>query len=548
MSDNQPAAEPTSFDAVVVGAAFAGMYMLYRLRGLGLSAVVFEAGADIGGTWYWNRYPGARCDVESMQYSYSFRDELQQDWKWSERYASQPEILRYINHVADRLALRRDIRLNTRVTAATFDEATARWTVRTDQGDCVDTQFCIMATGCLSAAKLPEIPGLADFRGNTYHTGKWPHESVDFTGQAVGVIGTGSSAIQSIPVIAAQAAQLHVFQRTPNFSIPARNAPLDAETEAAWKSDYAALRSRAKAMRSGILYPFNDQPALEASPEEHLKQYGARWEHGGLGFIAAFNDLIFSEQANDTAANFVRAKIGEIVRDPKIAAMLMPHDHPLGTKRICVDTDYYETFNRDNVTLVDIRKTPIEAITSAGIRTSDASYALGSIVFATGFDAISGALLAIDIRGRAGRTLRDEWADGPQAYLGVAAAGFPNLFMVTGPGSPSVLSNMIVSIEQHVEWLTRCIADLRAAGSTCIEATADAEDQWVAHVNEVADRTLYPTANSWYVGANVPGKPRVFMPYIGGVPVYREHCDEIAAEGYPGFLRSSPGRVRIAAE
>jgi cyclohexanone monooxygenase len=538
----------TEYDAVIVGAGFAGMYMLHRLRGLGLSAVVFEAGDDIGGTWYWNRYPGARCDVESMQYSYSFSEALQQDWHWTERYASQPEILRYINFVADRLELRRDIRLKTRVTEAGYDEQAGRWTIRSDAGDVVSAQFCIMATGCLSAAKMPEIPGLGSFKGDTYHTGQWPHEGVDFAGQRVGVIGTGSSAIQSIPVIAAQAAHLHVFQRTPNFSIPARNAPLDSKAEADWKADYAAMRDRARAMRSGIFYEFNDQSAVEATPAERALQYGSRWDRGGIGFTAAFNDLIFNRQANDTAADFVRGKIREIVKDPAVAETLLPHDHPLGTKRICVDTDYYQTFNRDNVTLVNLRKTPIEAITAEGIRTGDGIVALDSIVFATGFDAMTGAVLKVDIAGRAGRRLRQKWEDGPRTYLGLMTAGFPNLFLITGPGSPSVLSNMIVSIEQHVDWLTRCIDDLRRSGETVIEPTAEAEDEWVAHVNEVADRTLYPTANSWYVGANVPGKPRVFMPYIGGVPVYREHCDAVAAEDYAGFTRSRPGRAMAAAE
>ncbi len=545
MSDNPTAAR---FDVVVVGARFAGMYMLHRLRGLGLSAVVFEAGSDIGGTWYWNRYPGARCDVESMQYSYSFLDALQQDWTWSERYASQPEILRYVNHVADRLELRRDIRLNTRVTAAAFDDTSATWSVRTDRGEAVEARFCIMATGCLSAAKLPEVPGLGSFQGKTYHTGQWPHEGVDFTGQRVGVIGTGSSAIQAIPVIAAQAAHLHVFQRTPNFSIPARNAPLDAEAEAAWKADYAAMRGRAKAMRSGVLYELNDQSALEATADEHAAQYGSRWARGGIGFTAAFNDLIFNRQANDTAADFVRARIRETVKDPAVAEALLPHDHPLGTKRICLDTNYYETYNRANVTLVDVRRAPIAEVTPRGIRTAEAEYALDSIVFATGFDAMTGAVMKVDVTGRGGASLRAKWADGPRTYLGLMTAGFPNLFLITGPGSPSVLSNMMVSIEQHVDCLARCIADLRASAGTCIEATQAAEDDWVAHVNEVADRTLYPTANSWYMGANVAGKPRVFMPYIGGVPAYREHCDRIAAEGYPGFATSSPGRQRAAAE
>jgi cyclohexanone monooxygenase len=523
-------------DAVIVGAGFAGLYMLYRLRGLGLSAQVFEAGKGVGGTWYWNRYPGARCDVESMDYSYSFSDELQQEWRWTERYSSQPEILRYINHVADRFDLRRDIQLETRVTAALFDEATGRWTVRTDRGHEVSAQFCIMATGCLSTAQKPQFEGLEDFTGKWYHTGYWPHEGVDFTGQRVGVIGTGSSAIQSIPIIAAQAAHLFVFQRTPNFSVPAHNAPLDPEYERTVKASYAEFRRQARESRVGFVVERNDKSALEVSDEERTREYEARWQRGGLGFSSTFNDLLISKDANDTAAEFFRAKIRSIVRDPAVAETLVPKHYPLGTKRLCVDTSYYATFNRDNVTLVDLKKTPIETITPEGLRTSEQAYTLDSIVFAIGFDAMTGSLLAMDIRGRDGRTLKDKWAEGPKTYLGVAVAGFPNLFAITGPGSPSVLSNMIVSIEQHADWIADCIAYLREHDRTRIEATAEAESEWVQHVNDVGHATLYPQANSWYMGANIPGKPRMFMPYIGGVGVYRQKCDEVAAKGYEGFL------------
>ena len=525
----------TDLDAVIVGAGFAGLYMLHRLRGLGLSARVYEAGDGIGGTWYWNRYPGARCDVESMDYSYSFSDELQQEWQWTERYASQPEILRYINHVADRFDLRRDVRLSTRVTAAVFDEATHRWAVSTDRGDRVSAQFCVMATGCLSAAQVPDFKGLETFEGAWYHTGNWPHEGVDFTGQRVGVIGTGSSAIQSIPLIARQAAHLFVFQRTPNFSIPARNAPLDPEYERRWKANYAEHRRQARESRVGFVVERNDLSALEVSAEERLREYEGRWSRGGLGFNATFADLLTSKDANDTAAEFFRAKIRAAVRDPAVAETLSPRHYPVGTKRLCVDTDYYDTFNRDNVTLIDLRTAPIEAITPTGLRTRDEAYALDSLVFATGFDAMTGALLSIDIRGRAGQTLRHKWAEGPRTYLGLAVAGFPNLFAITGPGSPSVLSNMIVSIEQHVDWIADCLVYLREHDRTAIEATVAAEDTWVAHVNEVGNATLYPLANSWYMGANIPGKPRIFMPYIGGVGVYRQFCDDVAAKGYEGF-------------
>ena len=523
-------------DAVIVGAGFAGLYMLYRLRGLGLSAQVFETGKGVGGTWYWNRYPGARCDVESMDYSYSFSDELQQEWRWTERYSSQPEILRYINHVADRFELRRDIQLETRVTAALFDEATGRWTVRTDRGQEVSTQFCIMATGCLSTAQTPKFKGLEDFKGTWYHTGHWPHEGVDFTGQRVGVIGTGSSAIQSIPIIAAQAARLFVFQRTPNFSVPAHNASLDPEYERTVKASYAEFRRQARESRVGFVVERNDKSALEVSDEERTREYEARWSRGGLGFSSTFNDLLISKDANDTAAEFFRAKIRSIVHDAAVAETLVPKNYPLGTKRLCVDTSYYATFNRDNVTLVDLTKTPIETITPEGLRTSEQAYSLDSIVFAIGFDAMTGSLLAMDIRGRDGQTLKDKWAEGPKTYLGLAVAGFPNLFAITGPGSPSVLSNMIVSIEQHADWIADCIAYLREHHRTRIEATAEAERDWVQHVNDVGHATLYPQANSWYMGANIPGKPRMFMPYIGGVGVYRQKCDEVAAKGYEGFL------------
>jgi len=522
-------------DAVIVGAGFAGLYMLHRLRGLGLAARVYEAGKGVGGTWYWNRYPGARCDVESMDYSYSFSDALQQDWRWTERYAAQPEILKYINHVADRFDLRRDVQLETRVTAATFDEATGRWAVETDRGDRVSARFCIMATGCLSDAQVPDIEGRESFAGPWYHTGRWPHEGVDFTGRRVGIIGTGSSAIQSIPIIAGQAAHLFVFQRTPNYSMPAQNAPLDPEYERRVKASYADFRRQARESRVGFVVDRSGDFALAVPEEERRREYEKRWRRGGLGFSAAYADLLTNKEANDTAAEFFRAKIRAIVRDPELARALTPTDYPLGTKRLCVDTGYYDTFNRDNVTLVDLRKTPIEAITPRGVRTTEAEYPVDALVFATGFDAMTGALLAIDIRGRGGRRLQEAWAAGPRTYLGLSIAGFPNFFTITGPGSPSVLSNMIVSIEQHVDWIADCLAYLDRQGHATIEPTADAQEVWVRHVNEVGHMTLYPLAPSWYMGANVPGKPRVFMPYIGGVGVYRQKCDEVAAKGYEGF-------------
>jgi cyclohexanone monooxygenase len=524
------------FDCVVVGAGFGGLYMLHRLRKLGFSVRAYEQGSGIGGTWFWNRYPGARCDVESLQYSYSFSEELQQEWQWTERYAPQAEILSYAHHVADRFGLWPDIELDTTVEAARFDERTNLWTVTLKGGKAVTARYVVMATGCLSAARIPDFKGLAQFKGKVYHTGHWPHEGVNFTGKRVAVIGTGSSGIQSIPVIAEEAAHLVVFQRTANFSIPARNALLSDDVKRRWKSNYADYRRRAREeSRNGMVLEPPAKGALEAAAEERRQEFEKRWADGGVAFMAAYNDLIFHQAANDTAADFVRGKIGEIVKDPKVAQILQPRSHPIGTKRICVDTDYFETFNRANVSLVDVRATPITEIVPEGIRAGDKLYELDAIVFATGFDAMTGALNRIDIRGRAGAALKDEWADGPQTYLGLMSAGFPNLFTITGPGSPSVLSNMIVSIEQHVDWIAACLTHLRDNNCVAIEATRSAQTGWVAHVNEVASKTLYPRANSWYMGANIPGKPQVFMPYIGGVDAYRRICADIAAKGYEGF-------------
>ena len=528
-----PAAQ-TDFDAIIIGAGFAGMYMLYRLREMGLSVRVLEAGGNIGGTWYWNRYPGARCDVESMQYSYQFSEALQQEWDWTERYATQPEILRYADHVAERFDLRRDIQFDTRVRAAVFDEEVDRWRIDTENGKRVTAAYCIMATGCLSAPNEPNFEGQESFAGPIYHTGHWPHGGVDFTGQRVAVIGTGSSAMQSIPLIAEQAAQLFVFQRTPHYAVPAHNAPLDPDKVQAIKADYAGLRARAKQTLTGYLFDLGGESALTVSDGEREREYEARWQTGGLPFLAAYADLMFDPNANETVADFVRAKIRAAVHDPDTADMLTPQ-YVIGCKRLCVVTDYFETFNRDNVTLVDVSDPPIERIAPDGVGVDGRVYAVDAIVFATGFDAMTGALLRIDIRGCAGETLEAKWRDGPRAHLGLALAGFPNLFMITGPGSPSVISNMLPSIEQHVDWIADCLAYLRAHGHRRIEPQRDAEDAWVAHVGEVADASLRSTCSSWYVGANVAGKPLVYMPYIGGVSVYAEKCEQIAAAGYEGF-------------
>jgi cyclohexanone monooxygenase len=528
------------YDVVVVGAGMAGLYALYKFRELGLTVRVYEAGSGVGGTWFWNRYPGARCDSESMDYSYSFSPELEQEWEWTERYPMQPEILRYLNHVADRFGLRRDIQLDTRVVQAHYDAAGNHWKVRTDRGDRIRAHYCVMAVGCISAVNLPDIPGRDRFAGDIHHTARWPEQGVDFRGQRVGVIGTGSTGIQLIPQVAAQASQLFVFQRTPNYSLPARNRPLDAVEQRSIKASYRDRRRLSRESGGGVplTHPEVTPPvsALALTPEERRRVYERGWAiGGGPPFLFAFDDLLKNARANDTAAAFVRSKIRAIVSDPSVAEALIPTDHPIGTKRICLDTNYYETFNRDNVTLVDVRRTPIEEILPRGLRTSTTVYDLDSLAFATGFDAMTGALFAMDIQGRDGQALRAKWADGPRAYLGLATAGFPNLFIITGPGSPSVLSNMPVSIEQHVDWIADCVTYARERGSDVIEAALEAEDRWVEHVNEVANDTLMPLANSWYVGANIPGKPRVFTPYVGGVGEYRRICDEKAARGYEGF-------------
>jgi cyclohexanone monooxygenase len=548
MSGKTQAAAAESYDVVVVGAGFAGLYMLHRLRGQGFSVRVYEQGGDVGGTWYWNRYPGARCDVESMQYSYSFSEELQQQWNWSERYAPQPEILKYASHVADRFDLRRDIQLDTRVDRATFDESTNTWSVATSDGNTVTAKYVVLATGCLSNARVPDIKGLSSFEGKVYHTGHWPHEPIDFTGRRVGVIGTGSSAIQSVPVIAEQASHLTVFQRTANFSIPARNAALSQEERDSFRSNYPEIRRRAREeSRNGIVQEVPDRGALDDGDNERRAKYEARWSRGGLTFMGVYNNLALDRAANDTAANFVREKIAEIVSDPQTAKLLQPNNHPIGSKRICIDTDYFATFNRANVTLVDIKSNPIEEILPHAVRTAAGDYEVDALVLATGFDAMTGSVAKIDILGRDGQTLNQKWAEGPKTYLGLMSAGFPNLFIITGPGSPSVLSNMIVSIEQHVDWIADCIGYMRERGFEAMEANQQAEENWVAHVNETANGTLYPQANSWYMGANIPGKPQIFMPYIGGVGVYRQICNDVVAKGYEGFTMTGAERARAAA-
>ena len=513
------------------------MYMLHRLRQSGFSTQVIEAGDNVGGTWYWNRYPGARCDVESLDYSYSFDPALQQEWEWSEKYATQPEILRYANHVADRFDLRRDILFNTRVTAASYDEAQARWTVTLDNGETRDCQFLVFATGCLSVPKPIDIEGLEQFKGTRYHSADWPREGVDFSGQRVAVIGTGSSAIQSIPIIASQAKRLTVYQRTPAFSLPALNRPLDREEIRNRKAKYEQHRQLSRYSSFGVPDPEMLDSALEVDERERNRRFQAGWDQGTLvGILQSFNDLLVSKEANDTACEFVRNKIRETVDNPDVAETLCPDSFPIGTKRACLDSGYYDTFNQPHVELVDLKKTPIECVTESGIRTSAGEREFDSIVCATGFDAMTGAISNVDIRGKDGLCLRDCWAGGPETYLGLQIAGFPNLFTITGPGSPSVMSNMMISIEQHVDWIADCLDYLKHRNCQSIETTSEAQQAWVAHVNEIAQGTLFPLANSWYMGANVPGKPTVFMPYIGGVGPYREKCEAVVAADYEGFV------------
>ncbi|WP_336879544.1 NAD(P)/FAD-dependent oxidoreductase [Rhodococcus globerulus] len=531
---NNPPQTPDC-DAIVVGAGFAGLYALHSLRQRGLSVRGFEAGSSVGGTWFWNRYPGARCDVDSADYSYSFDDDLQQEWIWTERFPAQPEILSYLEHVADRFDLRKEITFGTRVTSADFDETAGLWTITTDDGDSVTGRWVVMATGALSSARMPELAGQQDFRGEVHHTGHWPSQGVEFTGKRVGVIGTGSSGVQAIPLIAEQAEHLTVFQRTPGFVIPARNRPLGPDELDEIKADYPTRRQNLRESHGGWILPPPVGLALETAPEVRDKEYESRWAGGGIAFQNTFGDIMISVDANETAAEFVRAKIRDTVEDPTTAEALCPKGYPLGSKRLCIGTDYYETFNRDNVTLADLRAAAIERIVPEGIQTSAGLHELDMIVYATGFDAMTGALNAIDIRGRDGIALREAWAAGPRTYLGVAVAGFPNMFVLTGPGSPSVLSNVVVSIEQHVEWVVDYIDHMRRVGAQFAEATHAAQEQWVDHVTSIAAESLYMQADSWYLGANVPGKPRIFMPYIGGVGNYRNLCTQIAADNYRGF-------------
>ncbi len=524
-------------DVIVVGAGFGGMYALYRLRKLGYSVRVLEAADGVGGTWYWNRYPGARCDVESLEYSYSFDDSLQQEWEWPERFSAQPDIERYANHVADRYDLRKDIQFKTRVESAEFDHDKAIWTITTSDGEKLTSKYLVLAVGNLSLPRVPDFNGLDRFKGRWFHTGQWPKETIDFTGRTVGVIGTGSSGIQLIPVVAKQAKHLYVFQRTANYSVPAINRPLTSEAAKAHKQRYQEWRQQARNTPFGIAgHPPPEKFAAEDTFEDRQRLFEKKWNTGGnISFLYAYKDLLLDEKANAMACEFVHDKIRATVKDPKVAELLIPNDHPIGTKRLCLDTGYYETYNRDNVSLVNVRKAPIQEITTNGLRTSEAEYALDDLIFATGYDAMTGAILDINVSVKGGPALKDAWKDGPKTYLGVMVNGFPNMTIITGPGSPGVKTNMISAIEQHVDWITDLIQHMSHKGKAKFDAKPDAQEQWVTHVNEVADSTLYPKANSWYVGANIPGKPRVFMPYVAGLDKYRKICDGVASEGYRGI-------------
>ena len=535
MSDTHP-----SYDAIVIGAGFSGMYQLKSLRDkLGLKVRVIEAGDTVGGTWYWNRYPGARCDSDSYIYCFTFDKQLLQEWDWSERYPEQPEILRYLEHVAARYDLKRDIQFGTRVTGAEFDEANDLWNVHTDKGETVTARFLIPAVGTLSDTNVPKFKGLEQFRGKWYHTSRFPKKGVDFTNKRVAVVGTGATAVQAIPEIAQQAKQLTVFQRTANYCVPARNGKVDPEVVAARKADYDGIVQRIKESFFGQEHYFIPKSVLETTREERESEFDKRWDAGGFAYwLANYQDMLFSQEANELCADYIRRKIRKTVKDPAVAERLIPKGHPYGTKRQPLDSNYYETYNKDNVRLVDAATDgAIEEITERGIRAGGKEYEADIIVFATGFDALTGPFKALNLKGRGGRTLEQAWSDGPHTYLGLGVVGFPNMFTITGPQSPSVLSNMPVSIEQHVEWVTDCIEAMRASGKTTIEPTQQAQDQWVAHVNEVVNTTLLTKANSWYMSANIAGKPRAFLPYLApeGVGGYRRKCAEVAANGYEGF-------------
>jgi cation diffusion facilitator CzcD-associated flavoprotein CzcO len=546
MSDNQmtnadqtKSGRSAEFDAIVVGAGFSGLYMLHSLRKLGLTVRVYEQGAGVGGTWYWNRYPGARCDSESVYYMFSdhMSEEILSEWTWSERYAAQPEILRYLEFVTDKMDLRRDIQFNARVAAAVYDSGRSSWDIRLADGGTASARFLITAVGCLSATNTPKFPGIDTFAGHSYHTGAWPHDGVDFTGKQVAVIGTGATAVQAVPEIAKQAAHVWVFQRTPNYDIPGRNRPLAPDYAAAVKADYKDLWRKARESGFGLPYQVMERSAVDYPPEERQRIFEAAWAKGGFYMgLETFSDYLVNKESNDTVSEFVRSKIREIVDDPATGELLAPKDHPFFTKRPPLENGYYEAFNRGNVTLLDARATPIQEITPRGVRMGEHEYRVDAIVYATGFDAMTGTLFGMGIVGRDGLRLQDKWRDGPRTYLGLTTHGFPNLFLITGPQSPSVLSNMPVAIEQNAEWIAGLIQYMRSHDLDGAEPIEEAEHKWVAHHDEVAAATLLLGTDSWWVGANIPGKPRTLYPYVGGVGPFRAICQEVAEKGYEGLL------------
>jgi cyclohexanone monooxygenase len=522
-------------DVVIVGAGFTGIYMTYKARELGLSVTAFERGGGVGGTWYWNRYPGLRCDVESVDYSYSFSPELQQEWTWTEKFPSQPEILRYLEWAAQKLDVLGSFRFGTEVLSATWDENRSRWTVTTDTGVAVEAKYVVWGTGILSTPKIPEIPGLDSFRGEVLNTATWPHEAVDFSGRRVAVLGTGSSGIQVIPIVAEQAEQLFVLQRTPSYSLPAHNKALPAERMTWIKDNYATYRADARKSVLGCVTDSAGKNFAELTPAEARAELERQYDYGSpMRFASTFNDIIVDPDANRAAAEFAKDKIRSRVHDQSVAAKLLP-DYYIATRRLCIDTDYYETFNRPNVTLVDLREEPLTGATEAGLTTTERELEIDLLILATGFDAITGTLRRLDIRGRGGVTLADKWGVAPSTYMGIAVAGFPNMFVATGPGSPSALSNVVLSIEQHVEWIAATIAHLENEGITAIEPTPEAEKAWGEHVAEVSDSTLMRFSDSWYTGTNVEGKPRVNAVYVGGVATYESELHAVAADGYRGF-------------
>ncbi|CAF0813952.1 unnamed protein product [Adineta steineri] len=531
---------PETIDALVVGAGFAGLAMLHALRERGYSAKIFEAGHEIGGTWHWNRYPGARCDVESMQYSYSFSDELQQQWHWSERFAKQPEILRYLNHVVDKFDLRKHIQLETRVTSVIYDEDRSQWAITTNRDDHIIAKFCIMATGCLSIPKDPNIKGLDRFKGNVYSTSHWPADDVSFIDRRVAIIGTGASGVQCIPMIAKQATHLYVFQRTPNFVIPANYEPVDSEYEDDWKSNYTQRRRQSLESPAGIFFGYVNDSSIATMTDAERFEEG--WKRGGFSFYTAFQGRLNDKAISEIISKLICDKIRETVKDPTVAETLLPYDHLFGTKRPCVTSQYYETFNRDNVTLVDIRDKSIDEITPTGIQIEDKHYDVDDIVLAIGFDAITGAIFNIDIHGRSGQTLRDKWTIRPRTLLGLMMAHFPNLFTITGPGSPVDLGNMIPHIEENVKWIINCIDYLKMHNIDSIEPTVNAQNAWMDHVDMVAGQILCSTGNSWYNGSSLSGKTNCVMRYAGGFNNYLKMCENAAMHDYAQFfvLKRSP--------